>query len=107
MVALYCWNQSGHTESIQLFAKLVDIELVEDFTPLRVPRASVDRQSTVHRFNIDLNALTTSKNLNTSPHLQIHLVMIETDADGEDGCDNNGPSNHNVEDCSNLDLDEV
>ncbi|PPD84090.1 hypothetical protein GOBAR_DD18976 [Gossypium barbadense] len=118
MVALYCWNQNGHTESIQLFAESVDVELVEDFTPLseehgvqdpctEVLRASVDRRSTVRRFDIDLNALPTSENLNTSPHLQIHLVMIKTDTDGEDGCDNNSPSNHKVEDYSDPNLDKV
>ncbi|KAK5817974.1 hypothetical protein PVK06_022903 [Gossypium arboreum] len=55
MVALYCWTKSGHSEPIQLFSELADVEPVEDFTSLgeenrvqdpctNVPRASVDRQ---------------------------------------------------------------
>ncbi|PPD79443.1 hypothetical protein GOBAR_DD23623 [Gossypium barbadense] len=34
MVALYCPTRSVDTEPIQLFVELVDMELVEDFTPL-------------------------------------------------------------------------
>ncbi|PPS01374.1 hypothetical protein GOBAR_AA19291 [Gossypium barbadense] len=90
----------------------------EDLTPLseeyrvqdlctKVPRASVDRQSFVRDFDIDLNASLVSENLNSGPHLQIHLVLLEVNVDGEDGYDNNGPSNHEVEDYSDLNLDEV
>ncbi|KAK5772002.1 hypothetical protein PVK06_048260 [Gossypium arboreum] len=34
MIALYCWNQSHQIDLIHLFAKLADVELAEDFTPL-------------------------------------------------------------------------
>ncbi|PPS08244.1 hypothetical protein GOBAR_AA12413 [Gossypium barbadense] len=107
MVALYCQNQNGHTESIQLFAELADVESTEDFTPLskehgvqdpctEVLRVSIDRWSFVHGFDINLNAPPVFGNLNLSPHLQIHPMVIEAKADGEDGYDNNGPSDHDV-----------
>ncbi|PPD85082.1 hypothetical protein GOBAR_DD17981 [Gossypium barbadense] len=47
------------------------------------------------------------ENLNPGPRLQLHLVVFKTDADGDDGYDNNDPFDHEVEDCSDLDLDEV
>ncbi|KAK5802662.1 hypothetical protein PVK06_030275 [Gossypium arboreum] len=72
-----------------------------------VPRAFVDRRLTIRRIHINPNAPPSSENLNPGPHLQIHLVVIETDVDGDDGYDNNDPSNHEVEDDSDLDLDEV
>ncbi|PPD68680.1 hypothetical protein GOBAR_DD34437 [Gossypium barbadense] len=62
MVALYCRNQSGHTEPIQLFAELVDMEPAKDFTPLseehrvqdlctKVSRAFIDRRSIVEDYS--------------------------------------------------------
>ncbi|KAH1073548.1 hypothetical protein J1N35_025876 [Gossypium stocksii] len=101
-----------------LFAELADVELDEDFTPLGeehrvqdpctvVPRAYVDKRSTICGIDIDLNALPASENLNLSPHLQIHSVVIETNVDGDDGYDNNGLSNDKVEDYSDIDLDKV
>ncbi|KAK5836439.1 hypothetical protein PVK06_012227 [Gossypium arboreum] len=38
---------------------------------------------------------------------RIHSVVIEIDAHGEDGSDNNGRSNHESEDFSDLDVDNV
>ncbi|KAK5818825.1 hypothetical protein PVK06_023771 [Gossypium arboreum] len=46
-------------------------------------------------------------NLNSGSHLQIHLVVIETNADGDDRYNNNGFSDHEVKDYSDFDLDEV
>ncbi|PPD87862.1 hypothetical protein GOBAR_DD15201 [Gossypium barbadense] len=118
MVALYYRNQSSHTEPIQLFAELADVEPTEDFIPLneehgvqdlctKVSRASVDRWLLVCGFNINLNVPPASENLILGPHLQIHQVVIEIDANGEDGYDNNDHSNLEVEDYNDLDLDEV
>ncbi|PPD80227.1 hypothetical protein GOBAR_DD22835 [Gossypium barbadense] len=118
MVALYCQNRCGQTESIQLFAELVDMEPAEDFTPLSeehgvqdpctvVPKAYIDRRLTIHEIDIDINAPPASKNLNSDPRLQIHLVVIEINADGDDGYDNNDHSDHEVEDYSDLDLNKV
>ncbi|PPD94154.1 hypothetical protein GOBAR_DD08830 [Gossypium barbadense] len=118
MVTLYCRIGSVNTEQIQLVTELVDVEPAEDLAPLseeygvqnsctKVPRASVDRRSSVCGFDIDLNAPLASENLNLGPHLQIHLVLLEVNTDGEDEYDNNGLSNHEVEDYSGPDLDEV
>ncbi|PPR95290.1 hypothetical protein GOBAR_AA25382 [Gossypium barbadense] len=118
MIALYCWNQSHQIDLIHLFAKLADVELAEDFTPLSeehevqdpytvVSITFIDRRATVCGINIYLNAPPTSKNLNPSPHLQIHPVVIETDMDGDDGYDNNDPSDYEVEDFSDPDLNEI
>ncbi|KAH1098410.1 hypothetical protein J1N35_015331 [Gossypium stocksii] len=96
---------SGHTEPIQLFTELTDVEPNKDFTPLseknrvqdlctEVSRESIDRRSSIRGFKIDLNTPPASENLNPSPRLQIHLELIETDADGEDGYDNHGPFDH-------------
>ncbi|PPD81939.1 hypothetical protein GOBAR_DD21137 [Gossypium barbadense] len=90
----------------------------EDSTPLGeecgvqdpctvVLRAYIDRKSTLCGIDIDFNAPPMSKNLNLGSRLQIHSVVIETDADGDDVYDNNGFSNHEVEEYSDLDLDEV
>ncbi|PPD96172.1 hypothetical protein GOBAR_DD06806 [Gossypium barbadense] len=92
MVTLYCRNQNGHTELIQLFDELADVESTEDFTPLskehgvqdpctEVSRVSVDRWSSIHEFDINLNAPPMFENLNLGPRLQIHPVVIEIDAD--------------------------
>ncbi|PPD78535.1 hypothetical protein GOBAR_DD24542 [Gossypium barbadense] len=83
MVTLYCQNQS-------------EKHGVQDLCTI-VPRAYVDRLSTVHGINIDLNAPPKSENLNSSPHFQIQFVMIETNANSDDGYDNNGSSNYEVE----------
>ncbi|PPD96843.1 hypothetical protein GOBAR_DD06111 [Gossypium barbadense] len=117
MVAFYCRIGSVNIESIQ-FAKLANVELVEDSTQLseeygvqdpctKVLIASVNRRSSVCRFDIDLNAPPVSENLNLGPHLQIYLVLIETDTDGQDEYDNNGCFDHEVEDYSDPDLDDV
>ncbi|PPE00214.1 hypothetical protein GOBAR_DD02790 [Gossypium barbadense] len=116
MVTFYYRNQSGYTKSIQLFAELANVESVEDFIPLseehgvqdpctEVSRASVDRQSTIH--NIDFNAPPAYENLDSSHCLQIHVMVIETHADSDNGYDNNSPSDHEVEDYSDPNLDEV
>ncbi|PPR90025.1 hypothetical protein GOBAR_AA30657 [Gossypium barbadense] len=93
MVALYCQNQSGHTELIQLFVKLADVEPAKDFTPLSEQHGVQDMCTELPKA--------------PGPCLQIHLVMIEIDANSEDEYDNNGPSDCEVEDYSNSDLDEV
>lgn len=41
------------------------------------------------------------------PRIQIHPVVIGTDANGEKGSNNDGHSHHEVEDFSDLDLDEI
>ncbi|KAK5812434.1 hypothetical protein PVK06_027864 [Gossypium arboreum] len=64
-----------------------------------------NQRLTVRGSDIDLNASPTSKHINPGPHLQIHLV-IKTNADGDEKYDNNGP-NHEVEDYSDPNLDEV
>ncbi|PPE01881.1 hypothetical protein GOBAR_DD01086 [Gossypium barbadense] len=88
---------------------------VEDLCT-EVPRAPIDRRSFVRGFEIDLNigcadqynggaTLTWVKN----PHhvcLQIHSVVIETDALCKDGSDNNDCSDHEGEDFSDPDVDE-
>ncbi|PPE01164.1 hypothetical protein GOBAR_DD01807 [Gossypium barbadense] len=80
--------------------KFIDMELVDN--------DNVETMVALYcQFEIDLNALPTPDNLNPGPHLQIHHVVIETYAYGEDGYDNNGPSNHEVEDYSDPYLDEV
>ncbi|KAK5811240.1 hypothetical protein PVK06_026564 [Gossypium arboreum] len=93
IVVPYCWYWSHQTDLIQLFAELADVQPAKDSTPL----VYIDRQSTVRGIDIDLNAPPTSENLNLGPRLQIHPVVIETNADGDDVYDNNGSSNHNVE----------
>ncbi|KAK5813147.1 hypothetical protein PVK06_028593 [Gossypium arboreum] len=115
MITLHCRNQSGHTKLIQLFAELANVESAEDFIPLsaehgvqdlctKVPRASVDKRLTVR--DINFNAPPTYENLDLGPYLQIHAVVIQTDADSDNGYDNNGP-NYEVENYSDPDLDEV
>ncbi|KAK5786410.1 hypothetical protein PVK06_041046 [Gossypium arboreum] len=117
IATLHCQNRSGQIELIHLFAKLVDVEPTKDFTPLSeehrvqdqctvVPKAYVDRRSTVHETNIDLNAPPTSENLKSGPHLKIHPVVIETNTDSDDGYDNNSPFDHEVEDYIDPDLDK-
>ncbi|PPS01515.1 hypothetical protein GOBAR_AA19149 [Gossypium barbadense] len=72
-----------------------------------VPRVYVDRRSTIRGIDIGLNAPPASENLNPSLHLQVDLMVIKTDADGDDVYDNNGSSDHKVEDYSDPDQDEV
>ncbi|PPS13618.1 hypothetical protein GOBAR_AA06975 [Gossypium barbadense] len=118
MVALYCWDQSRQNDLIQLLAEFIDVEPAEDSTPLGeergvqdpctvVPRVYIDRRSTLCGIGIDFNAPPTSENLNLGSCLQIHPVVIETDADGDDVYDNNGSFDHEIEEYSDLDLDEV
>ncbi|KAH1091871.1 hypothetical protein J1N35_019128 [Gossypium stocksii] len=118
MVALYFRDRSCQTNPIQLFAELVDVESTEDSTPLGekrgvqdlcmvVLKAYVDKQLTVYGIDIDLNAPPAYENLNSGPHLQIHPVVIETDADGDYVYGNNGSSDHNVKYYSDLDQNEV
>ncbi|KAK5825686.1 hypothetical protein PVK06_020544 [Gossypium arboreum] len=47
------------------------------------------------------------ENLNLSPHLQIHSMVIEIDGEGDDGYDDNGSSDHEVEDYTDPDLEDV
>ncbi|KAK5819488.1 hypothetical protein PVK06_024491 [Gossypium arboreum] len=54
-----------------------------------VPISYVDCQSTVRRFDINLNA------------------APETDTDADDGYDNSDPSDHEVDGDSDLDMDKV
>ncbi|KAH1040068.1 hypothetical protein J1N35_041811 [Gossypium stocksii] len=118
-----------HTKLVELFFEFADVELVQNVTSLNqqygiqdlctnVPRASIDRQLFVHMFEFEPcdygatstwaenphNALIVYNNLNWSPCLQIHLLVIDTDADGEEGPGNGGRSDHEDED---PDLDEV
>ncbi|PPD78510.1 hypothetical protein GOBAR_DD24559 [Gossypium barbadense] len=66
MVALYCSPERLNIEPILLFVELADAKPVEDVTLLsqqyrdenlctEVLKASVDRRSSMHDFNIDLN----------------------------------------------------
>ncbi|PPD74586.1 hypothetical protein GOBAR_DD28490 [Gossypium barbadense] len=77
---------------------------VEDPPRIEVPREFVDRRSPMRCFDIDLN-------IGCSDHygggLQIHPIVIEIDALGEDGSDNNGFSDHKGEDFSDPDLNDV
>ncbi|KAH1047208.1 hypothetical protein J1N35_037992 [Gossypium stocksii] len=118
MLALYFENQSDQIASIQLFIELADLESAKDYIPLGkehgvqdlctvVSMAYVDSRSIVHGINIDLNAAFASKNLNSGPRLQIHLMVLNIDADSDYGYDNNNPSNHKVEDYSDSNLDRV
>lgn len=72
-----------------------------------VPRKYVNRRSNVRDIDVDFNAPPASENLNMSSSLQIYLVVIETDVDGDNGYDNNGLSDHVVKDYSDPDLNEV
>ncbi|PPD97403.1 hypothetical protein GOBAR_DD05553 [Gossypium barbadense] len=118
MVVLYCVNRRHQNALIQLFAKLADVEPIEDSTPLgeehgvqdpctMIPIAYVDSRSTIHEVDIDLNVALASENLNMGPRLQIHLVVFETDVDGDDEYDNSDPCDHEIVDYSDPDLDEV
>ncbi|PPE01600.1 hypothetical protein GOBAR_DD01387 [Gossypium barbadense] len=90
-------------EDVEIMVKNVEFQ---DLCTV-VLRAYIDRRLTVRDIDIDLNAPPASENLNLDLHLQIDLVVIETYADGDDVYDNNGFSDHEVEDYSDLDQDEV
>ncbi|PPS10334.1 hypothetical protein GOBAR_AA10320 [Gossypium barbadense] len=104
-----CCQEIGsvNIEWIQ-FAELANVEPVEDFTQLNEEYVVQDPYTEVPRaFDIDLNSPPASENLNLGLHLQIYLVLIETDIDGEDEYDNNSYFDHEVEDYSEPDLDDV
>ncbi|KAH1056726.1 hypothetical protein J1N35_034791 [Gossypium stocksii] len=117
MVALYCQNRSHQIDPIQLFAELANVEPVEDFTSLSevhevqdpcmvVFIALIDKRATVRGID-NLNAPPTSESFNSGPRLQIHSMVIEIDANVDYRYDNNDHFDHDVEDFSDLDLDEV
>ncbi|KAK5836246.1 hypothetical protein PVK06_012020 [Gossypium arboreum] len=90
--------------------KFTEIELVDDDdVDTMVTLYCCDRswRWTVCGIDIDLNAPPAYDNLNLGPRLQIHLVVIEADADGDDVYDNNGSSYHEVEDFSDPNQDVV
>ncbi|PPD74091.1 hypothetical protein GOBAR_DD28982 [Gossypium barbadense] len=70
----------------------------------KVPKASVDRRSFVCGFDINLNVGCSDQH---NGGLQIYPVVIETNALGEDECNNNGFSDHKCEDFNDPDLDDV
>ncbi|PPR81366.1 hypothetical protein GOBAR_AA39347 [Gossypium barbadense] len=117
MVALFCPLEMVNTEPIQLFVKLVDAKLIEDITPLKVPGVSIDRRLSMCNFDIDLNIRyldqysggATSTWPQNSHHvvLQIHLIVIETDAHDEDGFNNNFGFNHGDEDFNGPDVNDI
>ncbi|PPS00421.1 hypothetical protein GOBAR_AA20244 [Gossypium barbadense] len=86
--------------------ELEDDESVETIVTLYC-RNQIGHIELILLFDIDLNVPLVSENLNLGPCLQINLIMIETDAYGEYAYDNNDPSDHEVEDYSNYDIDEV
>ncbi|PPS07353.1 hypothetical protein GOBAR_AA13303 [Gossypium barbadense] len=115
MAALYCLPERVNTESIQLFVELANVEPVENVTQLsqqygvenphiEVPRASVNRRSFVCGFDINLNVGCSDQ---YSSRLQIYPVVIETNALGEDGCNNDGFSDHKGEYFNDPYLDNV
>ncbi|PPR98735.1 hypothetical protein GOBAR_AA21931 [Gossypium barbadense] len=85
MVALYYGNRSQENAPVQLFAKLVDVELSEDPTPLGEEHGVQDPFT------------------NLSPYLQIHSMVFETDADGDDGYYNIDPFDHEINSDPNID----
>ncbi|KAK5775794.1 hypothetical protein PVK06_043736 [Gossypium arboreum] len=86
MVALYCLPAS--IEPIELFAELANVEPVQNVTPLNQQCGVEDLYTNV-------------------PKASIHPLVIGTDADGEERSNNNGGSDHQGEDFSDLDLDKV
>ncbi|PPE02556.1 hypothetical protein GOBAR_DD00381 [Gossypium barbadense] len=108
-VALYCPPRRLNTESIQLFVELEDAKPVDNVTQIsqqygvKDPRIEVLR-SFVHDFDIDLNVGYSNQ---YGGRLQMHPVVIDTNALGGDGSDNNDFSNHKGEDFSDPDLDDV
>ncbi|PPS12413.1 hypothetical protein GOBAR_AA08220 [Gossypium barbadense] len=127
MVALYCLTRRVNIEPIQLFAELADMESVEDITPLsqqygvedlctEVPKGFTDRRLYVCGFDIDINVGCANQygggatsTWVENPHhvrLQIHSVVIETDALCEDRSDNNSLFDNEGEDFSDPDIDE-
>lgn len=114
VIALYCLPRN--VESVELFAKLANVEPVQNSTPLnqqyevqdlyiKVLRASVDRRSSAHGFDFDLNvgwvelcdygatstwgdnphnALIMYNNPSPASLLQIHLLVIGTNIDDKE-----------------------
>lgn len=80
-------------------------------------KASIDNRSSVQDCEINLNVgcanqygggVTSIWAENTHHvRLQIHPIVIETDADGEDRFDNDGFSDHEGEDFNDSNVDEV
>ncbi|PPD76619.1 hypothetical protein GOBAR_DD26452 [Gossypium barbadense] len=104
IIALYC--SPGNNEPVELFVELVNVESVQNVTLLnqqygvhdpytKVLRASIDKRSYVHDFNLHLNVGL------------IYPLVICTNADGEEGPNNDGGSDHQGENFSDPDLDEV
>ncbi|PPS18494.1 hypothetical protein GOBAR_AA02079 [Gossypium barbadense] len=98
MVVLYYPLGRLNPEPIQLFAELADVKPVENVTQLSQQLGVEDLCTEVpklfmHDFDIDLNVGC--------------LDVIEIDALGEDGSDNNDCSDHECEDFSDPDLDDV
>ncbi|PPD88816.1 hypothetical protein GOBAR_DD14222 [Gossypium barbadense] len=100
IVALYCGTRSNQNAQIQLFTELAGVETTEDPTPLGeedevqalcmvVPVSYVDRQSTIHGIDIDLNA------------------APETGVVGIDVYYSSDPVDHEVSSESDPDIDEV
>lgn len=107
-----------------MFIKLANVESIQNFTLLNqqyevhdmhteVLRESVDRWSSVHRFDFDMNVgwvelcdygvtsgsnphndLIVYNNPNSSPHLHIHPLVIGTDEDDEEWPNNDDGFNH-------------
>ncbi|KAH1074081.1 hypothetical protein J1N35_026409 [Gossypium stocksii] len=82
MIAIYI-----NPQPVKLFNELTDVESVQNVTLINQN----------YGFHFDLNG----------SRLEIHPEVIDTYTQGEEGSDNDGYSNHNGEDFSNLDLDEV
>ncbi|PPD80082.1 hypothetical protein GOBAR_DD22991 [Gossypium barbadense] len=100
MVSFYCGNQSDQNELIQLFTELADVETTEDLIPLGEEHGAqelcmvvlisyVDSQSTVRGIKIDINA------------------APETDAVVDDGCGSSASSDHEVDNDSDPEVDEI
>ncbi|KAK5839485.1 hypothetical protein PVK06_008281 [Gossypium arboreum] len=111
IIALFCSIRNVNAESIELFAELADMEPVENVSPLSQHMEFKTQQcgygATSTRAKILHRILTAYNNINSGPYLQIHLVVIETNVDGEKGPNNDGHSDHEGEDFSDPDLDEV
>ncbi|PPD83165.1 hypothetical protein GOBAR_DD19902 [Gossypium barbadense] len=118
MVALYYRDRIQQTDPIQFFAELVYVEATEDSTPLGEERGVqdpctvvlivyIDGRSIICGNDIDLNAPPAFENINSGPHLQIHSMVIETNADGDGVYDNNGFSDYEVKAYTDLDQEEV
>ncbi|KAH1114929.1 hypothetical protein J1N35_008307 [Gossypium stocksii] len=83
IIALYCSTGNVNVKPIQLFAKSTNVELVQNVIPLSQQYIVED------------------------PCTEIHSVVVGADANGEEGPNNDGHSDHKGEDFSDPDLDEV